>query len=148
MHNLDIQTVSVDKVYPLRSKVLRPNLPIESCYYPEDNHQGAFHLAAYLEQELVGIASFYPEKHQTLSAENQHRLRGMAVEPEFQAQGVGQKLLASSFDICQQAGSDLLWCNARVKAVKFYKKQGFQQFGNAFDIAGIGEHFIMYKRLT
>ncbi len=146
---LFIQKVTVDQVYPLRSKVLRPGLAMDSCHYVEDHTIGAFHLAAFVEdvEDPIGIASFYLEKHPQLPAAISYRLRGMAVEPEIQSQGVGSILLTQAIDICQKEGADLLWCNARQTATRFYKKLRFKQYGESFDLPGIGEHFVMYRRL-
>ena len=41
----------------------------------------------------------------------------------------------------------MLWCNARLVAVEFYKYNGFKIIGNLFDIAGIGPHYYMYKKI-
>ena len=42
---------------------------------------------------------------------------------------------------------DLLWCNARLVAVNFYKSLGFKINGELFDIVGIGPHYYMYKEI-
>jgi len=42
---------------------------------------------------------------------------------------------------------DLLWCNARLVAIEFYKKVGLKTIGNQFNISDIGPHYVMYKKL-
>jgi predicted GNAT family N-acyltransferase len=42
---------------------------------------------------------------------------------------------------------ELLWCNARVKARKFYDRMGFSTTGAVFDVAGIGPHFLMHRTM-
>ncbi len=144
---LIIKQVPVELIYPLRHKVLRPKQPLSSCYYPEDKQESAIHLAALQSQQLVGIASFYREENQDIPSGEAFRLRGMAVEPDIQSQGIGSKLLSQAFDICNKAGADLLWCNARVGAMSFYLKLGFKAVGESFDLPGIGEHYVMYREL-
>lgn len=41
----------------------------------------------------------------------------------------------------------IVWCNARVVALDFYRKLGFKTKGNEFDIPLIGGNYIMYKEL-
>ncbi|NVJ66568.1 MAG: GNAT family N-acetyltransferase [Gammaproteobacteria bacterium] len=144
---LDIQRVPLDFIYPLRSKVLRPGQAISSCHYPEDKQADAFHLAALDSGNVIGIASFYHEAHPDLDGNKAYRLRGMAVEPEMQSYGIGSKLLSQAFDICNKAGADLLWCNARTAAMNFYLKLGFKATGEPFELAGIGEHYLMHREL-
>ena len=52
-----------------------------------------------------------------------------------------------SFKILKQKKCDLLWCNARLVAVNFYKSLGFNIIGNLFDIKEIGPHYYMYKEI-
>lgn len=58
-----------------------------------------------------------------------------------------QKIIGISFefqtqaaDICNKAGADLLWCNARVSALSFYRKLESKAFGKPFILDSIGEH--------
>ena len=41
----------------------------------------------------------------------------------------------------------MVWCNARINAVAFYKKEGFKIIGDEFEIPDIGPHFLMAKNL-
>jgi len=142
--NIEINVVPVEEIYPLRHKVLRAGQPIETCYYPEDSREGVFHLAAIKDGSVVGIASFYPENHDSLSHSHCWRLRGMATSESIRGQGVGRQLLQHGLLHCQQLGADLLWCNARVSASEFYRKLNFAIQGEAFNIEDIGPHYLMY----
>jgi hypothetical protein len=42
---------------------------------------------------------------------------------------------------------DCLWCNARIIAVDFYKKQGLETFGEQFEIPLVGNHYVMFKKI-
>ena len=42
---------------------------------------------------------------------------------------------------------DMVWCNARLVAVNFYKSVGFKITGELFGIEGIGPHYYMYKEI-
>ena len=79
---------------------------------------------------------------------NAYQLRGMAVLSEYQGKGLGMRILKSGEEALIERKAEILWMNARLVAVPFYEKQGYQKKGTAFDIPGIGPHFIMFKRLA
>ena len=139
-----IRVVDVEEVYPIRSQVLRPSQPIESCYYSEDSKSGVFHLLAEKGGEAVGIASFYPESHPEFNDVNSWRLRGMATIPEVRGLGLGKALLEEGLKQCEKRGANVLWCNARTSALAFYRKLNFDIKGEEFMIKNIGPHFLMY----
>ena len=141
---LSIKQVPLDTIIPLRHSVLRSQQPIESCYYTEDQNEDCFHIAAFLEQKLVSIASFYRESHDLLPKMESWRLRGMATDPGYQGMGIGSSLLEEGLVLCQKKGAEALWCNARTSAVPFYRKLNFDIKGEEFLIESIGPHFFMF----
>ncbi|WP_068994441.1 GNAT family N-acetyltransferase [Kangiella sediminilitoris] len=143
-----IKEVPVEDIYPLRNKVLRPGQPVQSCHYDEDSMVGVFHLAAIENNRVVGIASFYPEAHPSLSADNAWRLRGMATDSDVRGQGIGRALLKHGINSCSLRGGNLLWCNARTAALPFYRKLDFEIQGNEFMIENIGPHYLMYYQIS
>ncbi|MCJ8344351.1 GNAT family N-acetyltransferase, partial [bacterium] len=75
---------------------------------------------------------------------NELRLRGMAIKTEFQSCGYGSKLLLFSIEQMKKDQLfDTVWCNARLNAIKFYKKHDFEEYGVIFSIDGIGDHIKM-----
>lgn len=144
-----IKKIRLAEVYPLRNKILRPEQTLESCHYPEDQWPGVFHLGAYNpQQQIIAIASFYPQVLKAEPTKKSMRLRGMACDALYQGQGIGTKLLRKGIEVCQQDGADLLWCNARTEAARFYLKLGFITIGDEFEIKNIGPHFLMKKCLS
>jgi ribosomal protein S18 acetylase RimI-like enzyme len=139
-----IRVVDVEEVYPIRSQVLRPGQPIESCHYVEDSVDDVFHLLLEQDGVAAGIASFYPESHPEFNGVNSWRLRGMATVPEVRGLGLGKELLEEGLKQCEKRGANVLWCNARSSAVAFYRKLNFDIKGEEFMIKNIGPHFLMY----
>lgn len=123
--------------------MLRPNGTLEDCIFQGDNDELTFHLGAFVDKKLVSVASFYFEKNNHFPDENQYRLRGMATLPDHQGQGLSSALLRTAFPVIKQNQCTLLWCNAREKAMGFYKKVGFQSIGDFFTIPHIGKHILM-----
>jgi GNAT superfamily N-acetyltransferase len=71
----------------------------------------------------------------------------MAVLEEFQSNNYGTLLLNGCINHAIAQKGDVIWCNARINAVAFYKKAGFKIIGDEFDIENIGPHFLMAKNL-
>lgn len=148
---MNIARIDAQATYAIRHQILRPSEPIEACAYPGDFDDETFHLGTYAgahaKEKLVGIASYYLESHKAFQDQVQFRLRGMATLPEARGQGFGAALIDSAVSILKQNQATLLWCNARLSAVPFYKKLGFEIHGDLFEIANIGPHYVMYKRI-
>ncbi|MCA1690793.1 MAG: GNAT family N-acetyltransferase [Actinobacteria bacterium] len=120
--------------------------PAESSVYPGDDHPSTVHLGAFLEDQLVGIASLYAERRGTGKAEGPGwRLRGMASSPEVRGRGVGRALLHACVEHVARRGGGELWCNARMPAVPFYATSGFEVVSEQFDIPDIGPHVVMRR---
>ena len=142
---MDIKVVAAKDIRPLRNLVLRPNLPIETTYYDLDNDIETFHLASIMDNTIISIGTFYPENDIELQTKNGYRLRGMATHPKFRRKSAATKLMKESFVLLKEKKCDILWCNARLVAVEFYKFLGFKITGKIFDIPSIGPHYKMYK---
>ncbi len=67
----------------------------------------------------------------------------MATEPSLQRRGVGRALLTACIDHVTSQGGGELWANARLPAVDFYARAGFEVVSEQFDIPGIGPHVVM-----
>lgn len=142
-----IRFIKAVDTHALRHRVLRPHQPMDEVDFPNDRNPDSFHLGAYIGGHLIGVASFYPEKHEAVKGWKQFRLRGMASHPDMQGQGVGRLLLEFAVEHLRGQHVDVLWCNARAKAKVFYERRGFKSIGEAFDIGDIGPHYLMYKSL-
>jgi GNAT superfamily N-acetyltransferase len=140
---MEVLRIKAIDTYPIRHKMLRPSGTMEDCMFQSDHDELTFHLGAFVDKKLVSVASFYFEKHPAFSEAYQYRLRGMATLPEYQGQGYSSALLRTAFPVIKQNQCSLLWCNAREKALGFYKKVGFNATGELFSIPNIGKHMLM-----
>jgi GNAT superfamily N-acetyltransferase len=137
-----IRRVTADDIRPLRHSVLRPGQAFLETRYPGDD--AGVHFGAFEGDRLVGIASLYEEDRGDGPAGG-WRLRGMATDPEVRGAGFGAALLAACVEEVAGAGGTELWCNARMVAVGFYRKGGFEVVSEEFDVAGIGPHVVMTR---
>lgn len=143
-----IRPVTAEEARPLRHRVLRPEHPFDSTAYVGDDAEGTVHLGIFDDGErLVGIASLYHEGRPGAGSIDGWRLRGMATAAEVHGRGFGTALLAACGDCVAAAGGAELWCNARKRAIGFYRRDGFEVVGDEFEVPGIGPHVVMVRRL-
>jgi GNAT superfamily N-acetyltransferase len=159
---LDIKVINAAQTYPVRHPELREGKPIESCAFEGDLLESTLHLGAYLNFELVGVASFMKQptyfptkkdasmvqhKNNTPSQPYEMQLRGMAVLKNHHKKGIGAAILSYGEQKLKELGYHGIWMNARIKAVGFYEKLGYDIHGDTFEIQGVGIHFKMSKKI-
>ncbi|MDP5097830.1 MAG: GNAT family N-acetyltransferase [Flavobacterium sp.] len=105
------------------------------------------HFGLYIDNQLIGIISIFKETNAMFSESNQFQIRGMAVLDEFQGKGFGAQLVKKAESYCTNLKAELIWFNAREKAVRFYKSLGYTIIDNSFLIPDVGIHFVMYKKI-
>lgn len=142
-----IKNIDYKDTFIVRHPVLRAGNPIESCFFDGDDLETTTHFGFFVVDKLIGVISVYQNKNLTFNADNQYQIRGMAVLQDEQTQGCGKQLLERAESDCIAKNAEIIWFNAREKAVGFYQKSGYQIIGNPFEIAGIGTHYIMYKKI-
>lgn len=144
---MQVKQIDAKDTITLRHSILRAGYDISTCHYEGDDNDGTFHLGAYVDDKLASIASFYLDNHPKIDETYQFRLRGMATLDKFRGQGLSSALLKTAFPLIKQNHVKTLWCNARVDAVEFYKKVGFEVVSDVFDIPDIGPHCVMIKNI-
>lgn len=142
-----INKISSETTFIVRNPVLRPNLPVESCRFDGDNLPSTVHFGYYDDEKLVGIVSVFEKNNENWVVNRQFQIRGISVLEEFQKKGIGEKLVQTVINLAQEKEIELIWFNARKNAVPFYEKIGFHINGTAFEIEGVGTHYIMYRFL-
>ena len=144
---IQVKQIQAIDCYPIRQQVLWQHKAIAECGIDIDSQEGAFHLGAFLNEELVCIASFFKQKNPQFNHAKQYRLRAMATLPIAQKKGTAKSLVEFAVQKLQSEHQDLLWCDARIVATGFYNKLGFSTKGTAYEIPIIGTHYLMYKQL-
>ncbi len=142
---IQIKEIETPDTYKIRKEILRKDIPLTEKI-EGDFDETTLHLGAFVNGKLVSIVTYLQDNHKALEG-LQYRLAGMATLNEYQKKGIGKQLIMESLKILSDKKVEILWCNARIVALDFYKKLGFQIFGKKFDIPFIGTHYIMYKKL-
>ena len=138
-----IKTITAEETFDIRKEVLRKNIPLP-FEFNGDSDEDTFHLGAFKNDKLIAISSYMKVKNKNFNGE-QFQLRGMATLVGSQGLGAGKLMVEKAFSILKELSIDCLWCNARIKAVNFYEKQGLETFGEKFDLTFVGEHYVMFK---
>src|SRR4051812_9641623 len=143
---LEIRRATPHEVIDLRHAVLRAGLARETAIFPGDDEPSARHFVAVVDGRVVGCLTLHLNRWENQPA---WQLRGMAVEPDRQHVGIGAQLLLAAESSVREAASPTrqLWCNARVPAIGFYVKHGWQVVSAAFDVPTAGPHVKMIKRV-
>lgn len=141
-----IKKINAKDTYPIRLEVLRKNIPLP-FEFNGDFDEDTFHLGVFKNNELIAVSSYMKSKNEKFSGE-QYQLRGMATLKEYQGVGAGKLMMKKAHEILEEKRIDCLWCNARVVAVDFYKKQGLETVGEMFEIPKVGPHYVMVKKIS
>jgi GNAT superfamily N-acetyltransferase len=128
------------EVIDVRHRVLRPGRPREAAIFDGDDAPGTRHWVAVQHDRVVGVVTVIeaPMPDPPPEVMPRRQLRGMAVLPELQGEGVGHQLLLAAH------GPEPMWCNARANVVAFYERHGWTAVGPEFDIPGVGPHRRMW----
>ncbi|RRO12504.1 GNAT family N-acetyltransferase [Flavobacteriaceae bacterium 14752] len=144
---LDFKFVDAKSILKIRHQVLRKGRPLSTCHFNGDNLSDTFHFAAYINDEVVGCVSLMLKSNSKIQDKQSYQLRGMAVLEKYQGQKIGQQLLHHAEKHLISKNIKLVWCNVRIKAIPFYRKNQYQQLGDDFNIPEVGPHVLMFKSL-
>lgn len=142
---IKIIEIKAEETYPIRKSVLREGMSL-SHQMNGDHDSSTLHLGLFDEDRLVCIGSFMKAAKSNFKGV-QYQLRGMASAKGSQGKGYGKDLLQKAEELLKDKGVDILWCNARVVAIDFYSKLGYEFFGDVFEVNEVGPHFVMFKKL-
>ena len=139
---MQIRPASAHEVMDLRHAVLRHGLPRQTAMFPGDDAPTAKHFIAEQDGKVIGCATLHLNEWNQTPA---WQLRGMAVDPAHQGQGVGSALLNAIGNAVAASQTNQLWCNARIHAAEFYRKHGWQTASEVLEIPHAGPHVKMIK---
>lgn len=141
-----VKKITALETYIVRQEVLRKGKPIETCHFNGDDDTTTTHFGLFENENIIGVVSVFKTNSLLFLEKTQFQIRGMAVLENFQSKGYGEQLLKAAEKFCWQEKANLIWFNAREKAVSFYKKSGYTVLGDSFNIPDVGIHFVMFKK--
>lgn len=121
---MHIEQIRSELTWHLRREALYPDQPLANMQMPVDTD--GLHFGAFKNDLLVGVISLF-------QSGTVYQFRKFAVAVNQQNQGIGTGLLQYIINFCQQQHGTLLWCNARITAIPFYKKLAFIVASQSFE---------------
>lgn len=101
-----------------------------------------FHGAILIQNSVVAYGQLLPHPNKV------YQICQMVVQPEYQQQSLGKQILLFLIEQAKQEKAIALTLNARLTAVGFYQKLGFQTFGSQFPSNTTGiPHITMNRQL-
>jgi ribosomal protein S18 acetylase RimI-like enzyme len=76
------------------------------------------------------------------------QIRFMAIQPDYQGQGLGKKLLQYAEDKAREQGASYITLQARENALAFYRSCGYTVLAKTHLLFGVIQHYQMRKELT
>ena len=161
---VDVERIPVAASYPLRQAVLRPHQTIDQVAAPgdDDPESATFGVIDRATGSVVGTATVLRAEAPMAKdgadftadgaggAAPAWRLRYMATRDDLRGQGLGSRALEAALaHVAAEGGRGgmgrvLVWCNARVPAIGFYERAGFQTWGEQWD-SPLGPHVVMWR---
>lgn len=113
-------------------RYLEENLSMQKLTREWNHPDSVFYLAQF-DQETIGYLKINYGQAQTEIVSNQSvEIERIYVSSGFQGRKVGQLLFETAMDAARQLKADYLWLGVwehNTKAIQFYKRNGFVEFG-------------------
>ena len=126
---IEVVQLAPEQTHAIRRSVLREGDDAATVVFDGDDDPDTFHLGATVDGELVAISSWMSRRYPDLPAHAGSQLRGMASTPAVRGSGIGAQLLRAGLDRAAASGSTVVWARARVRALAFYERHGFETRG-------------------
>jgi predicted GNAT family N-acyltransferase len=131
-----------DMTVKLRYRILREPLGLDFTVEQISMEYLDFHVVCFNEQnEIVGCLILSPIDGDTI------KMRQVAVEGNYQRQGIGKSMVEYSEQFAGQKGFSTMSLSARELAVDFYLGLGYDIVGESYLEVGI-KHLKMHKLLS
>jgi GNAT superfamily N-acetyltransferase len=141
-----VRRARVAELIDLRHAVLRQGLPRAEAHFPGDDAPSSRHYGAFRGDEALCCATLHASEW---AGEPAYQLRGMATAPQARRMGLAKRVMdLIERDLRDAGGTLLMWCNARVPAVEFYRSMGWEVVSEPFEIPSAGPHVRMVKWLA
>ena len=124
-----IEQIPLELALQIRHRAMYPDKNPEAVKLADD--EDGIHFGLFDNNQLISVVSWF--KHH----ETEAQFRKLATLKEFRNLGYGTTLLNYIIDFSEGEKIKRLWCNAREKALNFYKKLGFIETQTTFERDGI-----------
>lgn len=126
---MPVVEISPHDTHPLRRSVLRTGTASTQVIFDGDDEATTFHLGVREGGDLIAVATWMWRRYPDLPALDGFQVRGMAIDPARQGSGVGALILGAGLQRCADQGAAVVWARARMSALGFYLRHGFETKG-------------------
>ncbi|RFS18083.1 GNAT family N-acetyltransferase [Emticicia sp. C21] len=124
---IDLKQIQADETWALRHKVMWPDKPLDFVILPND--ADGLHYGLFENGQLVSVISLFIKGDHA-------QFRKFATDTAYQGKGYGSQLLEFLIDTAKGLDIKELTCDARVTAIRFYKKFGMRTDSEIFQKSG------------
>jgi len=142
---IEFKNVSLKEIRKLRKIYLYSNNLSNLSNYKEDTYKKTKHYGIFKDHKLVSGLTLI-ENTKDLK-EKDVQIRGMFTIKSEMKKGYGSMLIENVIIKSKQKNIQNIWCNARISALKFYKKNKFIEVGEKFNIPLVGYHKKLARKL-
>jgi N-acetylglutamate synthase-like GNAT family acetyltransferase len=129
-HNSD----DYEQMINLRVSQLLEPIGVPASYIERKKEKNDFLIGAFERNEIIGCCILTPRENTVL------QLRQMAVRTDYRGKGVGVAIIEFAEEVAKEKKFSTLMMHARDPVIDFYKKCGYEIFGEPFFEVGIGHH--------
>lgn len=143
---IEIKRVRAEELYPMRLELLRGgSTDVSKAVFDGDDEKDSKHFMLREGGEEAGIVTVIRRSGEFEGKVFQ--MRGLAVKEEKRRKGYAAALIkAAEYYVFIEMGAEILWLNSRTRVIGLYEKAGYKSSGELFEIEGVGEHILMYKK--
>ena len=140
----EIVDLSAEDTHALRRTILRDGTAGDVVVFDGDDLPTTLHLGAVFDSKVVAISTWLVRDHPDHPDRSGVQLRGMATAPEHRGSDISAEVLEAGIARSRDAGADFVWARARVAALNFYLRHGFDQMGDEYidSTTGLAHHDI------
>jgi len=126
--------------YDLRWQILRKPWNQLKGSEQDETDKDSIHIIAIKGDKVIGCG------RGNLNTKEQAQIRYMAVDENFQGQGIGLRILIALEEELTENGAKEIILKAREKAVSLYKKNGYKIYEEGEILFGEIKHYWMRKK--
>ena len=139
-----LRKITLPEIQKFREKNLYSDLPKNLASYKKDNDKTTLHYGLFHNKNLVSGLTLISENK---IDSKRCQIRGMFTVKKYERMGYGSLLIKLLLSELRSRKVNQVWCNSRISAVDFYKKNKFKKVGKIFNIVKIGKHLKMIKNI-
>lgn len=130
-----------DEMIRLRLSQLLEPIGVPASFIQKEDEKSDILIGAFEGDEIIGCCVLTPVDHDVV------QLRQMAVRSKYRGRGIGGDIIEFAEQVCRENKFSLIMMHARDPVIDFYKKCGYEIYGDQFFEVGMGHHK-MQKQLT